>query len=99
MKKLILMLMMAASAVGLAAEVTVGVTNVVSRQPTLADLKKIDGFGEAKAEKYGARLLACGESVEVRAEAQSRGEEPKGEAVDGRARTPCEPFAEEGSLL
>ena len=32
MKKLILMLMMAASAVGLAAEVTVGVTNVVSRQ-------------------------------------------------------------------
>ena len=32
MKKLILMLMMAASAAGLAAEVTVGVTNVVSRQ-------------------------------------------------------------------
>ena len=26
-------------------------------KPTLADLKKIDGFGEAKAEKYGKRLL------------------------------------------
>ena len=26
-------------------------------KPTLADLKKVDGFGEAKAEKYGARLL------------------------------------------
>ena len=30
-------------------------------KPTVADLKKIDGFGDAKAEKYGARLLVdCG---------------------------------------
>ena len=68
-------------------------------KPTLADLKKIDGVGEAKAEKYGKRLLAGGEAAEAHAEAQSRREEPKGEAVDGRARTPCEPFVEEGSLL
>ena len=27
-------------------------------KPTVADLRKIDGFGEAKTEKYGARLLA-----------------------------------------
>ena len=26
-------------------------------KPTLVDLKKVDGFGEAKAEKYGKRLL------------------------------------------
>ena len=27
--------------------------------PVLADLKKIEGFGEARAEKYGERLLAA----------------------------------------
>lgn len=48
-------------------------------KPTLADLKKIDGFGEAKVEKYGARLL---EQTE---------DEPKGQAVEGEARTECEP--------
>ena len=67
-------------------------------KPTMADLKKVDGFGEAKAEKYGARLLAGGEGEATRAESQSRGEEPKGEAVDGRARTPCEPPNEEPFL-
>ena len=67
-------------------------------RPTLADLKKVDGFGEAKAEKYGARLRASEEAAEVRAEAQSRREEPKCEAVDGRARTPCEPLNEEPFL-
>jgi superfamily II DNA helicase RecQ len=35
-----------------------------SRAATLADLKKIDGFGDAKAEKYGETfLLAIGEEV------------------------------------
>lgn len=27
--------------------------------PTLADLKKIDGIGEARVEKYGARIIDC----------------------------------------
>lgn len=38
-------------------------------KPTMADLKKVDGFGEAKAEKYGARLLERGDGV---ADAQER---------------------------
>ena len=65
-------------------------------KPTLVDLKKVDGFGEAKAEKYGKRLLE--ESVEARAEPQSRGEDFRGEAVDGRASTSCEPPNEEPVL-
>ena len=30
-----------------------------ARAATLADLKKIDGFGDAKAEKYGEAFLAA----------------------------------------
>lgn len=43
--------------------------------PTRTDLKKIDGFGEARAEKYGERLLGA---VLSHAEAQSRGEKETG---------------------
>ena len=40
-------------------------------QPTVADLKKIDGFGEAKAEKYGERLLSPAEEPKMAEEKPS----------------------------
>jgi superfamily II DNA helicase RecQ len=44
-----------------------------TRVATMADLKKIEGFGDAKAEKYGeAFLLAIQEGVERRDEASGK---------------------------
>ena len=46
------------------------------QNPTVADLKKIGGFGEARAEKYGERILGVGEAARVplpRSEASDRG--------------------------
>ena len=42
--------------------------------PTLADLKKIEGIGEARVEKYGARILES-ISTQSRRDAESSGDE------------------------